>query len=139
MDGKVIHESIVLSLEGKIAFPAVVQRLIAVGTERYYADLVRLENVFYSKSGETHIERLPLPMAPEIAEEFEEGLVVERPPQLVGGLAPQAALGQEESVDRPRGKGELRARSEGSAEPPSQRGVLAALREEALKKIHPPP
>ena len=70
MDGKVIHESTVLSLEGKIAFPAVVQRLTAVGTERYYADLVRLEKVFYSKSGETHIERLPLPLAPEIAEEF---------------------------------------------------------------------
>ena len=77
MDGKVIHESIVLSLEGKIAFPAVVQRLIAVGTERYYADLVRLEKVFYSKSGETHIERLPLPMAPEIAGEFEAGGVQE--------------------------------------------------------------
>ena len=77
MDGKVIHESTVLAFDGKIAFPVVVQRLAAIGTERYYADLVRLEKVFYSKSGDTYIERLPLSPPPVVAEEFDTGGVQE--------------------------------------------------------------
>ncbi len=70
MRANVIHESTSASLEGRIAFPQVVANLSKIGIERYHADLVRKEKVFYAKDGETFIERLVFSDAPEVAPEF---------------------------------------------------------------------
>lgn len=71
MDGKIIHESTALSFEGKISFPEVVQKLIGIEIERYRADLVRMEKIFYHKKGDTLVECFELDKAPQIALEFD--------------------------------------------------------------------
>lgn len=71
LDAKVIGECTRLAFEGTMPFPQVVQRLIGIGVERYDADLVRLEKMYYSGEGETHLEPLPLMDAPAIADEFD--------------------------------------------------------------------
>jgi len=76
MNSHVIHESTVQALEGKMAFPVVVKRLIEIEVERYYADLVRMEKVFYDHQGDTYVERLPIGPTPEIATDFKKADVV---------------------------------------------------------------
>ena len=71
LDAKVIHESTRLAFEGKLPFPQVVQRLIGIGVERYDADLVRLEKMYYPAAGETHREPLPLEDAAGVADAFD--------------------------------------------------------------------
>ena len=72
MNTKVIHECTTGALEGKTTFPQTVKKLVEIEVERYYADLIRMEKVFYAKNGETCIERLPIASCPPLADRFDE-------------------------------------------------------------------
>jgi uncharacterized protein YbcV (DUF1398 family) len=56
LDAEVIASTTRGSFVEGMPFPEVVQRLSAVGVERYYADLVRAEKTFYGSNGESHRE-----------------------------------------------------------------------------------
>jgi uncharacterized protein YbcV (DUF1398 family) len=71
MDARVIHECTRLAFENKMTFPETVKRLMAIGVERYYADLLLLQKTYYGTSGATHVEPLPLHEAPKVGEVFE--------------------------------------------------------------------
>lgn len=77
LDSSVIQECTRGSFAGTVTFPEVVQRLGAIGVERYDADLVRLAKTYYAASGETREDALPLEEAPRIAEELAEAGVRE--------------------------------------------------------------
>jgi len=72
MNSKIIHECTKGALEGRVSFPETVQQLMSISIERYYADLVRLEKVFYAENGETYIERLSFTDCPSLAGQFDE-------------------------------------------------------------------
>ena len=61
MNTEIMSETLAQSLAGKITFPDVVRILTAEDVESYRADLVRLEETFYSTSGETFVEKMDLP------------------------------------------------------------------------------
>lgn len=71
MDTRVIHECTRLAFEDKMTFPETVNRLLAIGVERYHADLLLLQKTYYGVNGATHVEPLPLPDAPKIGDAFE--------------------------------------------------------------------
>jgi uncharacterized protein YbcV (DUF1398 family) len=49
----------------RISFPEVVMKLMQAGVERYHADLLRAEKVYYLPSGESHrVQAAPLDAAP---------------------------------------------------------------------------
>lgn len=75
MEAQVIHTSTVKAIEGKITFPEVVKQLMQIGIERYHADLVRMEKVFYKHDGQTYLERLPVSDMPEVSPSFDAALV----------------------------------------------------------------
>lgn len=77
MNTRVIHECTTGALAGQVAFPETVRRLVEIGVERYYADLVRLEKVFYGGPSDSCIERLPLAAAPAVAEHFDEAAIIQ--------------------------------------------------------------
>lgn len=70
MNENVIRECTEGSFAGTIRFPEVVERLGAVGVERYTVDLTRLEKTAYDASGESFVEPLPLADAPPVADDF---------------------------------------------------------------------
>lgn len=70
MNENVIRECTERSFAGTIRFPEVVERLGAVGVERYTADLTRLEKTAYGVSGESFVEPLPLADAPPVADDY---------------------------------------------------------------------
>lgn len=72
LDSAVIQECTKGSFDGTVTFPEVVQRLSAIGVERYEVDLIRLEKTCYGRSGETERETLPLQDPPAVAERFSE-------------------------------------------------------------------
>jgi uncharacterized protein YbcV (DUF1398 family) len=59
-----------------LSFPEQVKRLSEIGIERYYADLFRMEKIFYARNGESCIERIPIDM-PKTADDFNETKVIE--------------------------------------------------------------
>jgi uncharacterized protein YbcV (DUF1398 family) len=69
MNTRVIHDVLAGSQAGKLVFPEVVRRLLEVGVESYFCDLVRGEETFYMTDGPTHVEKMSLPMPP-VAEAF---------------------------------------------------------------------
>ena len=69
MNTTVIHDVLAESQAGKLVFPEVVRRLMDVGVESYFCDLARGEEIFYLSDGETHREKMVLPLTP-IAEGF---------------------------------------------------------------------
>lgn len=76
MQTRIIHDCTRGALEGRTSFLDTVKALRAIAVERYYADLVRLEKVFYARDGETTIERLPISDVPQVADAFDEaGLI----------------------------------------------------------------
>ena len=75
MNTTVIHDVLAESQAGKLVFPEVVRRLMEVGVESYFCDLVRGEEIFYSPDGHTHREKMVLPVTP-IDEEFSREDVV---------------------------------------------------------------
>lgn len=71
----VVKECKKLSFGQKNAFPEVIKKLTEAGIERYYADLVRLENTYYGKSLETYRDQMLLDGAKDIEEDFsKEGI-----------------------------------------------------------------
>jgi uncharacterized protein YbcV (DUF1398 family) len=70
-----MKETLEASESGKSTFPQVVGKLAAAGVESYFADLVRGEETFYMPSGETHVEKMSLPLG-KIAGEFSESEIV---------------------------------------------------------------
>lgn len=66
----VIKECEELSFAKNAAFPVVVKKLMEVGIEWYYADLVRLEKTFYTQGLETHCSKIPLQEPKGIEEKF---------------------------------------------------------------------
>jgi uncharacterized protein YbcV (DUF1398 family) len=62
---RIMQECTDASDHERISFPEVVMKLIEAGVERYHADLLRAEKVYYLPSGESHrvqaaqIEALP--------------------------------------------------------------------------------
>ena len=77
MDIQVIDDCLSGALGGTVTFPQTIQRLIPVGVERYLADMVRMEKVYYSKDGNTHIQRMPVPGMPGLGQEFNQPLVAD--------------------------------------------------------------
>jgi uncharacterized protein YbcV (DUF1398 family) len=75
MNTTVIHDVLAESQAGKLVFPEVVRRLLEVGVESYFCDLASGEEVFYSSDGETHREKMTLPLV-HVAEEFSSKDVV---------------------------------------------------------------
>lgn len=76
MQTQIIHDCTRGALEGRTSFLDTVKALRAIAVERYNADLVRMEKVFYARNGETTIERLPIADRPLLAEAFDEaGLI----------------------------------------------------------------
>jgi len=72
LDSPVLQECTQGSFDGTMTFPEVVQRLGAIGVERYDVDLARLAKTTYGGSGESAEEALPLKDAPRIADDFSE-------------------------------------------------------------------
>lgn len=71
---EVVQSTASLSLEGKIHFGEVVQRLIAAGIERYHADYARGETTYYAHDGASAIISLGAAAAP-IADSFSSDAV----------------------------------------------------------------
>jgi uncharacterized protein YbcV (DUF1398 family) len=75
MNTQLLSATLARSMKGEIAFPEVVGVMMAEGVESYHADLVRQEETFYARNGETHVERMHIsPLA--IADEFSGESVV---------------------------------------------------------------
>ena len=75
MNIDVISGALSGSLAGTNAFPDVVRILTAEGVESHRADLVRLEETFYTPDGTTHVEKMDFP-ARSIGEHFSATEVV---------------------------------------------------------------
>ena len=64
-----IVEVLARSQAGEMVFPDVVRSLLEAGVESYFADLAQAEETFYGVDGETHVEKMTLPLTP-VAREF---------------------------------------------------------------------
>ena len=71
MNTEIIHKCVQGSLAGQVSFAETLKHLQAIGVERYYTDLVRMEKTYYSRNGETHVERLSFPNVPPLADQFD--------------------------------------------------------------------
>ena len=69
MNTQVIHEVTVATQEGKITFPQAVGKLLELGVESYYVDLIVGRKTYYLTSGETAAEPMILKLD-AVAEEF---------------------------------------------------------------------
>jgi len=69
MNTEAMRRALEGSQEGKLTFPEVVRMLLEAGVESYFADLVRAEDRFYMPNGETHTEKMSLPVM-KVADEF---------------------------------------------------------------------
>jgi uncharacterized protein YbcV (DUF1398 family) len=75
MKTTVIQEVLAESQAGNLVFPEVVRRLMEVGVESYFCDLASGEESFYLADGETHREKMVLPLSPIAAEFSREDVV----------------------------------------------------------------
>lgn len=70
MNTGVMHDVLAKSQAGELIFPEVVRRLLDfAGVESYFADIAKGEETFYTTDGNTHVEKMALPLPP-IANEF---------------------------------------------------------------------
>jgi uncharacterized protein YbcV (DUF1398 family) len=69
MDTGVVHEAMAESQAGRLIFPEVVRRLLASGVESYFVDFAKGEMTFYALDGNTHIEKMLVPLT-AVASEF---------------------------------------------------------------------
>ncbi|MGB8322769.1 MAG: DUF1398 family protein [Candidatus Acidiferrum sp.] len=69
MNTRVMHEVLAETQAGKLIFPEVVRRLLEVDVESYFCNLATGDETFYTRDGQTHVEKMTLPLAP-IAEQF---------------------------------------------------------------------
>ena len=77
MDLKILKECTVLAFQNKITFPETVKRLAMTGVERYCADLVKLEKIYYNVEGESHVETLRFQKPPRVALQYSQSSVKE--------------------------------------------------------------
>ena len=70
MDTDVLRECLTLAMSNRMTFPQTIMRMGEVGVERYDADLTRMEKRYYSVSGLSHTDGIPLSSAPEIRPNF---------------------------------------------------------------------
>lgn len=56
---RVVQECVRGSLQGELTFPQIVERLAAIGVERYHTDYSRQENTFYLANGDSHVVIAP--------------------------------------------------------------------------------
>lgn len=75
MKSRVIEETTTEAFAGRMPFAEVVKRLIPIETERYTADLVRMQKTFYFKNGESLVHPLPLADAPVLAQDFDDAKI----------------------------------------------------------------
>src|ERR1700719_2760905 len=73
MDHAVIDHSAKLSLHDT-PFPEVVRMLGQTGVRSYYADLIRLEKIYYGED-DTYSHSLSLGEAPPVADQFDEACI----------------------------------------------------------------
>jgi uncharacterized protein YbcV (DUF1398 family) len=71
VDTNVIQAVMAETQAGKLVFPEVVRRLLEIGVESYFCDLAAGTETFYMRDGQSHAEKMVLPMAP-IAAEFSQ-------------------------------------------------------------------
>lgn len=69
MNPSTVRKTIQDSLSGQITFPQIVGILMNEGIESYHVDLLRSENRYYPRSGESLVEKVDLPHSPA-AQEF---------------------------------------------------------------------
>lgn len=75
MNTQAMHEVSIETQEGRMTFPQVVGKLLAVGVESYLVDFSAGRKTYYLASGETYAEEMILKLDP-VAEEFSgEGIV----------------------------------------------------------------
>ena len=70
MDASVLQECIRKNFDDTMAFPETIKRLLAIGVERYYADLVQHQKIFYGSDGDAKTETLPLTDPVAIPDKF---------------------------------------------------------------------
>jgi uncharacterized protein YbcV (DUF1398 family) len=75
MNTNAIHEVMGESQAGKLIFPEVVRRLLEAGVESYFIDFAKGEETCYMLDGNTHVEKMTVPMA-AISSEFSTSGVV---------------------------------------------------------------
>lgn len=71
MSTNVIQAVMAETQAGKLVFPEVVRRLLEIGVDSYFCDLAAGTETFYLRDGQTHMEKMILPMAP-VAEDFSQ-------------------------------------------------------------------
>ena len=71
MNTDIIHKYDQGALAGRVSFSDTLRNLQSIGVERYYTDLVRMEKTYYSRNGETHIEKLHFPDVPSMGDRFD--------------------------------------------------------------------
>jgi uncharacterized protein YbcV (DUF1398 family) len=71
----IIHEVLAESQAGKLIFPEVVRRLLAVGVESYFCDLAAGKETFYMSDGGIHTETMTLSKRP-ISADFSSSAIV---------------------------------------------------------------
>jgi len=70
MNTDIIHKCDQGALAGRVSFAENLRNLRTVGVERYHADLVRMEKTYYSRNGDTHVEKLAFPNVPPMGDQF---------------------------------------------------------------------
>jgi len=63
MNTEIIHKYDQGALDGHVSFSDTLRNLDSIGVERYYT--------YYSRNGETHVERLQFPDVPRLADRFD--------------------------------------------------------------------
>lgn len=71
MNTEVITEAARATLDGSMAFPEVVRRLIATGVEYYHVDYVALRKTFYSAAGDVVTMSITYEGLPSVADAFD--------------------------------------------------------------------
>ena len=64
MNTQVMHEVSIDTQEGKMTFPQVVRKVMEIGVESYFVDLVGARKTYYLADGETHTEPMILKLNP---------------------------------------------------------------------------
>ena len=69
----------------KLSFAESLQRLAAIGIERYTTDLSRMERIYYARHNHSHLQRVMTNNMPKIASIFAESKVIAVLRQIQGG------------------------------------------------------
>ena len=73
----IIERNMQASFSGEYTFPQIVKNLIEAGIERYYTDLIGLQNIYYTTDGSFYTSKLPYSQPPKRGEIFSEKDVID--------------------------------------------------------------